>query len=80
VAHHVAAAGTIKRLPSLEMPEAVWQQIVDTTRPERSGRARCSVRMVKAGYGRVKRDRVVESFIGMFEVAATRRPSPAWRA
>lgn len=67
----VAAAGTIKRLPSLEMPDAVWQQIVDTNL---TGTLRtCQVfgaHMVKAGYGRVITIASLNSFIGMFEVAA----------
>ena len=67
----VAAAGTIKRLPSLEMHEAVWQQIVDTNL---TGTLRtCQVfgaHMVKAGYGRVITIASLNSFIGMFEVAA----------
>jgi NAD(P)-dependent dehydrogenase (short-subunit alcohol dehydrogenase family) len=67
----VAAAGTIKRVPSLEMSDALWQQIVDTNL---TGTLRtCRVfgaHMVKAGRGRIITIASLNSFIGMFEVAA----------
>jgi NAD(P)-dependent dehydrogenase (short-subunit alcohol dehydrogenase family) len=67
----VSAAGTIKRVPSLEMSDEVWQQIVDINL---TGTLRtCQVfgaHMVKAGKGRIITIASLNSFIGMFEVAA----------
>jgi NAD(P)-dependent dehydrogenase (short-subunit alcohol dehydrogenase family) len=67
----VCAAGIIKRVPSLEMPDAQWQQIVDTNL---MGTVRaCRVfgtHMIAAGRGRIVNIASLTSFVGFFEVAA----------
>jgi NAD(P)-dependent dehydrogenase (short-subunit alcohol dehydrogenase family) len=67
----VYAAGTTKRVPTLEMDEADWQRILDTNL---TGMLRsCQVfgrEMVARKSGRIIGIASLTSFIGMFEVAA----------
>ena len=67
----VYAAGTTKRVPSLEMEEADWQRILDTNL---TGMMRsCQVfgrEMVDRGSGRIIGIGSLSSFVGLFEVAA----------
>jgi NAD(P)-dependent dehydrogenase (short-subunit alcohol dehydrogenase family) len=67
----VAAAGTTKRVPSLDMAEADWQQIVDVNL---SGTWRaCRVfgaPMIERGRGRIITIASLASFVGLLEVAA----------
>jgi len=67
----VIAAGTIKRVPTLEMDEAEWSRIIETNV---TGTLRtCQVfgkEMVARGYGRIITIASLTSFVGMFEVAA----------
>lgn len=67
----VFAAGTTKRVPSLEMSEADWQRIMDTNI---TGMMRtCQVfggEMVARGSGRIISIASLSSFVGLFEVAA----------
>jgi NAD(P)-dependent dehydrogenase (short-subunit alcohol dehydrogenase family) len=67
----IAAAGTTKRVPSLEMAEADWQQIVDVnlTGTWRACRV-FGAPMVERGRGRVITIASLASFIGLMEVAA----------
>ena len=67
----VAAAGTTKRVPSLEMAEADWQQIVDVnlTGTWRACRV-FGAPMVERGRGRVITIASLASFVGLLEVAA----------
>ena len=67
----VYAAGTTKRVPTLEMSEADWQQVMDTniTGMFRS----CQVfggEMVRRGSGRIIAIGSLSSFVGLYEVAA----------
>jgi NAD(P)-dependent dehydrogenase (short-subunit alcohol dehydrogenase family) len=67
----VYAAGTTKRVPSLDMSEADWQRILDTnvTGMMRS----CQVfgrEMVARQSGRIISIASLSSFVGLFEVAA----------
>jgi NAD(P)-dependent dehydrogenase (short-subunit alcohol dehydrogenase family) len=67
----VYAAGTTKRVPTLEMDEADWQRILDTNL---TGMLRsCQVfgrEMVARRTGRIIAIASLTSFVGMFEVAA----------
>jgi NAD(P)-dependent dehydrogenase (short-subunit alcohol dehydrogenase family) len=67
----VYAAGTTKRVPSLEMEEADWQRVLDTNL---TGMMRsCQVfgrEMVDRGSGRIIGIGSLSSFVGLFEVAA----------
>jgi NAD(P)-dependent dehydrogenase (short-subunit alcohol dehydrogenase family) len=67
----VTCAGTTKRSPSLELPEAEWQRIVDVNL---SGTWRaCRVfgaPMLERGRGRVITIASLASFVGLHEVAA----------
>jgi NAD(P)-dependent dehydrogenase (short-subunit alcohol dehydrogenase family) len=67
----VYAAGTTKRVPSLEMDEADWTRILDTNL---TGMMRsCQVfgrEMVARGTGRIIGIGSLSSFVGLFEVAA----------
>lgn len=67
----VYAAGTTKRVPSLEMDEADWTRIIDTNL---TGMMRsCQVfgrEMVARGSGRIIGIGSLSSFVGLFEVAA----------
>lgn len=67
----VCAAGTTKKVPTLEMEEADWARIIDTNL---TGTLRsCQVfgrHMVKQGSGRIITIASLTSFLGMFEVAA----------
>jgi NAD(P)-dependent dehydrogenase (short-subunit alcohol dehydrogenase family) len=67
----VYAAGTTKRVATLEMAEADWQRIMDTNL---TGMLRsCQVfgrEMVARGSGRIIAIASLTSFVGMFEVAA----------
>jgi NAD(P)-dependent dehydrogenase (short-subunit alcohol dehydrogenase family) len=67
----VIAAGTIKRVPTLDMDEAEWSRIIETNV---TGTLRtCQVfgrEMVGRGYGRIITIASLTSFVGMFEVAA----------
>jgi NAD(P)-dependent dehydrogenase (short-subunit alcohol dehydrogenase family) len=67
----VAAAGTIKRVPTLQMDDAVWDNIVQVNL---TGTLRtCRVfgaPMVAAGSGRVITIASLASFVGLMEVAA----------
>jgi len=67
----VYAAGTTRRVPTLEMKEADWQQVMDTniTGMFRS----CQVfggEMVRRGSGRIIAIGSLSSFVGLYEVAA----------
>jgi NAD(P)-dependent dehydrogenase (short-subunit alcohol dehydrogenase family) len=67
----VYAAGTTKRVPTLQMDEADWQRIMDTNI---TGMFRaCKVfgeHMVKQEGGRIIAIASLSSFVGLFEVAA----------
>jgi NAD(P)-dependent dehydrogenase (short-subunit alcohol dehydrogenase family) len=67
----VYAAGTTKRVPTLQMDEADWQRILDTNL---TGMLRaCQVfgrAMVARGSGRIIAIASLTSFVGMHEVAA----------
>jgi NAD(P)-dependent dehydrogenase (short-subunit alcohol dehydrogenase family) len=67
----VFAAGTTKRVPTLEMEEADWQRIMETNV---TGMLRtCQVfgrEMVARGSGRIISIGSLSSFVGLFEVAA----------
>jgi NAD(P)-dependent dehydrogenase (short-subunit alcohol dehydrogenase family) len=67
----VYAAGTTKRVPTLEMDDAEWQRIMDTNL---TGMVRsCQVfgrEMVARRSGRIIAIASLTSFVGMFEVAA----------
>ena len=67
----VYAAGTTKRVPTLEMDEADWQRILDTNL---TGMLRsCKVfggEMVARRTGRIIAIGSLSSFVGLFEVAA----------
>jgi NAD(P)-dependent dehydrogenase (short-subunit alcohol dehydrogenase family) len=67
----VFAAGTTRRVPTLEMPEADWQRIMDTNI---TGMLRaCQVfgrEMVARRSGRIIAIGSLSSFVGLFEVAA----------
>ena len=67
----VFAAGTTKRVPSLQMSDADWQQIMDTNI---TGMMRtCQVfgsEMVSRRSGRIISIASLSSFVGLFEVAA----------
>ena len=67
----VYAAGTTKRVPTLDMDEAEWQRIMDTNI---TGMLRaCQVfgrYMVSHGSGRIIAIASLSSFVGLFEVAA----------
>lgn len=67
----IYAAGTTKRVPTLEMGEADWSRILDTNL---TGMLRaCQVfgrEMVSRKYGRIIAIGSLTSFVGMFEVAA----------
>jgi len=67
----LCAAGMTKRAPSLDMPEADWQQIIDTNLMGTIRACRVfGAPMVAAGYGRIITIASLTSFIGLFEVAA----------
>lgn len=67
----VCAAGTTKKVPTLEMEEADWARILDTNL---TGTLRaCQVfgrQMVKQRSGRIITIASLSSFLGLFEVAA----------
>ena len=67
----ICAAGTTKKVPTLEMEEADWSRIIDTNL---TGTLRsCQVfgsQMVKQGAGRIITIASLTSFLGMFEVVA----------
>jgi NAD(P)-dependent dehydrogenase (short-subunit alcohol dehydrogenase family) len=67
----VCAAGTTKKVPTLEMGDADWARIIDTNL---TGTLRsCQVfgrQMVKQRSGRIITIASLTSFLGMFEVAA----------
>jgi NAD(P)-dependent dehydrogenase (short-subunit alcohol dehydrogenase family) len=67
----VYAAGTTKRVPTLEMTEEDWQRVMDTNV---TGMFRaCRVfggEMVKRGSGRIIAIGSLSSFVGLYEVAA----------
>jgi NAD(P)-dependent dehydrogenase (short-subunit alcohol dehydrogenase family) len=67
----VCAAGTTKKVPTLEMDEADWARIIDTNL---TGTLRaCQVfgrHMVKQGSGRIITIASLTSYLGMFEVVA----------
>jgi NAD(P)-dependent dehydrogenase (short-subunit alcohol dehydrogenase family) len=67
----LVAAGTTKRVPTLEMDEADWHRIIETNL---TGTLRsCQVfggAMVARGYGRIITIGSLSSFVGLFEVAA----------
>lgn len=67
----VAAAGTTKRVPSLEMADAAWQQIVDVNLTGVWHACRVfGAPMVERGRGRVITIASLASFVGLLEVAA----------
>lgn len=67
----LCVAGTTKRVPTLEMKEADWANILETNL---TGTLRsCQVfgrEMVNRGYGRIITIASLSSFVGLFEVAA----------
>jgi NAD(P)-dependent dehydrogenase (short-subunit alcohol dehydrogenase family) len=67
----VAAAGTTKRMPSLEMSEGDWQHIIDTNL---TGMFRTyqvfAQPMIARGWGRLIGIGSISSFVGLMEVAA----------
>jgi NAD(P)-dependent dehydrogenase (short-subunit alcohol dehydrogenase family) len=67
----IYAAGTTRRVPTLDMPEAEWHRILDTNL---TGMLRaCQVfgrEMVARRSGRIIAIASLTSFVGMFEVAA----------
>jgi NAD(P)-dependent dehydrogenase (short-subunit alcohol dehydrogenase family) len=67
----LVAAGTTKRVPTLDMADADWDRIIQTNL---TGTLRsCQVfgrEMVARGYGRIITIASLTSFVGMFEVAA----------
>ncbi len=67
----VVAAGTTKRVPTLDMDEADWDLIIETnlTGTLRSCQVFGRV-MVERGYGRIITIGSLSSFVGLFEVAA----------
>jgi NAD(P)-dependent dehydrogenase (short-subunit alcohol dehydrogenase family) len=67
----VAAAGTTKRIASLEMDEADWDRIIDTnlTGMMRTYRA-FAPPMIARGRGRLIGIASISSFVGLMEVAA----------
>ena len=67
----VCAAGITKRVPSLQMAEPDWQQIIDTNLTGTLRACRIfGTQMISAGYGRIITIASLTSFVGMFEVAA----------
>jgi len=67
----VYAAGTTKRVPTLEMDDAEWHRIMDTniTGMLRACQA-FGKQMVAQGSGRIIAIASLSSFVGLFEVAA----------
>lgn len=67
----VTAAGTTKKVPSLEMDEADWNRVIETNL---TGTLRaCQVfgrHMVERGYGRIVTIGSLSSFVGLYQVAA----------
>lgn len=67
----VNCAGTTKRTPTLEMDEALWQNILDTNL---TGTLRCCQvfgrAMIARGYGRIINIASLSSFVALYEVAA----------
>jgi NAD(P)-dependent dehydrogenase (short-subunit alcohol dehydrogenase family) len=67
----VNCAGRTKRMPTLEVPEADWEAILETNL---NGTMRaCRVfggHMVERGYGRIINIGSLGSFVGLYEVAA----------
>ena len=67
----INCAGTIKRTPTLTMPEGEWAEIVDTNL---TGTLRsCQVfgsHMLERGYGRIVNIASLNSFVALSEVAA----------
>jgi NAD(P)-dependent dehydrogenase (short-subunit alcohol dehydrogenase family) len=67
----INCAGTIKRVPTLEMSEAVWEEILDTNL---TGTLRaCQIfgrHMLERGYGRIINIASLNSFVALSEVAA----------
>ncbi|HTZ58513.1 MAG TPA: glucose 1-dehydrogenase [Acidobacteriaceae bacterium] len=67
----VNCAGITKRAPTLDFPEADWDQIIDTNL---NGTLRgCQVfgkAMLSRGYGRIINIASLSTFVGLFEVAA----------
>jgi NAD(P)-dependent dehydrogenase (short-subunit alcohol dehydrogenase family) len=67
----LCAAGITKRASSLDMPDADWQQIIDTNLMGTVRACRVfAAPMVAAGYGRIITVASLTSFVGLFEVAA----------
>lgn len=67
----VAAAGTTKRVPTLEMSDQDWHAIVETNLTGTFSTCRVfGAPMVKRGFGRVITVASLASFVGLFEVAA----------
>jgi NAD(P)-dependent dehydrogenase (short-subunit alcohol dehydrogenase family) len=67
----VNSAGTTKRRPTLEVPEAEWNMIMETNL---TGTLRaCQVfgpHMIERGYGRIINIASLSSFVALYEVAA----------
>jgi NAD(P)-dependent dehydrogenase (short-subunit alcohol dehydrogenase family) len=67
----ITAAGTTKKVPSLEMDEADWTRVIETNL---TGTLRaCQVfgrHMVARGYGRIVTIGSLSSFVGLYQVAA----------
>lgn len=67
----VNAAGITKKISTLEMPESVWNEILDTNL---TGMVRaCQVfgaKMLERGYGRIVNIASIASHVGLFQVTA----------
>jgi len=67
----VNSAGKIKRTPTLTVPEAEWQDIIDTNL---TGMLRCcqvfGEQMIAQGYGRIINIASLNSYVALSEVAA----------
>lgn len=67
----INCAGTTKRAPSVDFPEEIWNEILETNL---TGTFRgCQIfgkHMLERGYGRIINIASITTFVGMFEVAA----------
>ena len=67
----VNCAGRTKRMPTLDVPEADWNAIIETNLNGTLRACRIFGRhMIEKGYGRIINIGSLSSFVGLFEVAA----------
>ncbi len=67
----VNCAGRTKRAPSLEFPEAEWDEIIETNLTGTFRACRVFGRhMIERGYGRIINIGSLSSFVGLYEVTA----------